>query len=90
MSLNVSLPPELESWVRAHVASGMFSSASEVIREARRLLESYQSVHGAGLAASKLDIAQGLVDLGAARTVPLGIAAVKAKGRPALAARRQG
>ncbi len=41
MSLNVSLPPELESRVRAHVASGMFGSASEVIREALRLFEAY-------------------------------------------------
>ena len=34
MSLNVSLPPELENRVRQHVESGLYSSASEVIREA--------------------------------------------------------
>lgn len=90
MSLNVSLPPELESRVRAHVASGMFGSASEVIREALRLFESYQSVQGAALAALKLDIAQGLADRGAGRVAPLDIEAIKAEGRKALAARRQG
>lgn len=44
MTLNVSLPPELESRVRAHVASGMCGSATEVIREALRIFESYPSV----------------------------------------------
>ena len=39
MSLNVSLPPELENRVRQHVESGLYSSASEVIREALRLHE---------------------------------------------------
>ena len=39
MSLNISLPVELENRVRDHVASGMYGSASEVIREALRLFE---------------------------------------------------
>lgn len=39
MSLNVSLPVELENRVREHVASGLYGSASEVIREALRLFE---------------------------------------------------
>lgn len=62
MSLNVSLPPELEKRVRAHVASGLFGSASEVIREALRLFESYHTVQGATLAALQADIEQGLAD----------------------------
>jgi len=41
MSLNISLPIELENRVRSHVASGMYGSVSEVIREALRLFESY-------------------------------------------------
>jgi antitoxin ParD1/3/4 len=44
MSINVSLPPELEALVRKHVESGMYGSASEVIREALRLFESYEQV----------------------------------------------
>lgn len=43
MSLNISLPAELENRVRDHVASGMYVSASEVIREALRLFETYQA-----------------------------------------------
>ena len=81
MSLNVSLPPELESRVRAHVASGMFGSASEVIREALRLFESYQSVQGATLAALKANIEQGQADKLAGRVTPLNMDAIKAEGR---------
>ncbi len=90
MSLNISLPIELENRVRAHVASGMFGSASEVIREALRLFESYQSVQGAALAALQLDIAQGLSEHQAGRATPLDIEAIKAKGRTILSARGQG
>lgn len=37
--MNVSLTPELEKIVAERVASGRYASASEVIREALRLLE---------------------------------------------------
>lgn len=37
--MNVSLTPELESYVQAKVETGRYTSASEVIREALRLLE---------------------------------------------------
>lgn len=36
MSMNVSLPSELEKLVQAQVKSGLFSSASEVVRHALR------------------------------------------------------
>lgn len=87
MSINISLPPELENRVRSHVASGMFTSASEVVREALRLFESYHSVQGASLAALKADIAQGLDDQASGRTAVLDIAAIKSEGRQVLAKR---
>lgn len=37
--MNVSLTPELEKYVSDKVASGRYTSASEVVREALRLLE---------------------------------------------------
>jgi antitoxin ParD1/3/4 len=37
--MNVSLTPELEQWVDEKVRTGRYASASEVIREALRLLE---------------------------------------------------
>lgn len=86
MSLNVSLPVELENRVREHVASGLYGSASEVIREALRLFEAYQSVQAANLSSLKSDIAAGLADADAGRVSALDIAAIKAQGRTALQA----
>jgi antitoxin ParD1/3/4 len=37
--VNVSLTPELEKFVNAKVEAGRYNSASEVVREALRLLE---------------------------------------------------
>jgi antitoxin ParD1/3/4 len=37
--MNVSLTPELEKFVAGKVKSGRYTSASEVVREALRLLE---------------------------------------------------
>jgi antitoxin ParD1/3/4 len=53
MTLNVSLPTEMEARVREHVASGLYGSASEVIREALRLFEAYQTVQISSLASLK-------------------------------------
>lgn len=38
-SLNVSLTPELTTWIAAQVASGRYRSGSEVVRAALRLLQ---------------------------------------------------
>ncbi|MBU0751100.1 MAG: type II toxin-antitoxin system ParD family antitoxin [Gammaproteobacteria bacterium] len=88
MSMNVSLPPELENRVRQHVESGLYSSASEVIREALRLFEAYQGVQSASLAALKGDIAAGMADIQAGRVRPLNIEDIKRRGREALAVPR--
>ena len=39
MNMNVSLPDELAEYVKSKVSSGRYSSSSEVVREALRLLE---------------------------------------------------
>ncbi len=39
--MNVSLTPELEEFVAGKVESGRYTSASEVVREALRLLEEH-------------------------------------------------
>lgn len=90
MSLNVSLPPELEHRVREHVASGLYGSASEVIREALRLFEAYQTVRKTNLATLKADIAKGLADERAGRVGPVDMSAIKARGRAALHAKASG
>ncbi|MDP2824496.1 MAG: type II toxin-antitoxin system ParD family antitoxin [Sulfuritalea sp.] len=88
MSLNVSLPPELENRVRRHVESGLYGSASEVIREALRLFEAYQNVRAANLTALKADIDQGVADIKAGRIKEVDIESIKRRGRAALAARK--
>jgi antitoxin ParD1/3/4 len=84
MSLNVSLPIELENRVREHVASGMYGSASEVIREALRLFEAYQAIQASSLAALKADVAQGMEDVQTGRVGTVDMQAIKTKGRAAL------
>lgn len=40
--MNVSLTPQLEAMVRQQVASGRYNNASEVVRDALRLLEEHE------------------------------------------------
>jgi antitoxin ParD1/3/4 len=47
--MNVSLTPELEKFVAAKVESGRYNSASEVVREALRLLEEHDSARAVQL-----------------------------------------
>jgi antitoxin ParD1/3/4 len=86
--MNISLPPELENRVRQHVESGLYSSASEVIREALRLFEAYQSLQSANLAALRMDIEQGVADIAAGRVRELDMAEIKQRGRAILASRQ--
>jgi antitoxin ParD1/3/4 len=89
MTLNISLPIELETRVREHVASGLYGSASEVIREALRLFETYQSIQTSSLLALKADIAKGVADAQAGRIEAMDMASIKAKGRATLKARAE-
>lgn len=84
MSLNISLPAELENRVRDHVASGLYGSASEVIREALRLFETYQAVQATSLASLKADVARGVADVHAGRVSALDVATIKTQGRAVL------
>lgn len=88
MSMNVSLPPELEARVRQRVESGMYGSASEVIREALRLFEAYEQVKTAKLDSLRQDIAQGLSDAKSGRVKEVDFASLKQQGRQLLKARK--
>lgn len=84
MSLNVSLPIELENRVREHVASGLYGSASEVIREALRLFEAYQMTQASHMQALRADIHQGLADVHEKRVSILDVDDIKQQGRQRL------
>ncbi|MBI2286878.1 MAG: type II toxin-antitoxin system ParD family antitoxin [Nitrosomonadales bacterium] len=88
MSINVSLPPELEARVRQRVESGMYGSASEVIREALRLFEAYEQVKTAKLDSLRQDIAQGLSDAKNGRAKEIDFAGLKQQGRQLLQTRK--
>jgi len=81
MSINVSLPKELEDRVREHVASGLYGSASEVIREALRLFEACHLAKRAHLSALKADIDCGIADVRAGRVAPVSLVEIEMQGR---------
>lgn len=60
MGMNVNLTPHLEELVRSKVASGLYSSASEVVREALRLMDEQDRIREAKLEQLRSDIRQGL------------------------------
>ncbi len=49
MTLNVNLTPKLEDMVRKKLADGLYNNASEVIREALRLMEAQDRFKPQGL-----------------------------------------
>ena len=84
-AMNISLTPHLESLVKTKVESGLYNSASEVMREALRLLEERDQLNTLRLEALRRDIQEG-IDSG--ETSPLDMEAIKARGRARLAAQQ--
>jgi antitoxin ParD1/3/4 len=68
--MNVSLTPELEKIVAQKVASGRYSSASEVVREALRLFEERERLRELRLEELRKQIAVGLEQLDRGEFVP--------------------
>jgi antitoxin ParD1/3/4 len=67
--MNVSLTPELEQLVTEKVESGRYTSASEVIREALRLLEEHDQLKQQRLAQVREKIDRGLQQLDSGQSV---------------------
>ena len=76
--MNVSLTPELEQYVQEKVSSGLYYSASEVIREGLRLLREREQFQQTRLQELRPDIQAGLVS---DKATPLDMPAIKAKAR---------
>lgn len=60
--MNVSLTPELEQLVQAKVQSGRYNSASEVVREALRLMEQKDELRAIQLQELRARIDKGLAE----------------------------
>jgi antitoxin ParD1/3/4 len=67
--MNVSLTPELERLVQRKVQSGRYSSASEVVREALRLMEQHDQQRTLNLETVRSSITAGMESLRAGRGV---------------------
>lgn len=63
MSMNISLTPELEKWVQLKVESGLYTSASEVIRESLTLLKTQDQLKQIRLNELREEINKGLAEL---------------------------
>lgn len=88
--MNVSLTPELERLVSRRVASGRYGSASEVVREALRLLEERESFRQARLEQLRRDVGAGLRALERGESILFdekAAGAIKSEGRRRLGRR---
>jgi antitoxin ParD1/3/4 len=87
MDMNISLTPQLEEMVRQKVMSGLYTSASEVVREALRLMDEKDQLQAAKLDQLRQAIQEG-IDSGPA--VELDADDVKRAGRTRRAAKVEG
>jgi antitoxin ParD1/3/4 len=86
--MNVSLTPELERFIGEQLKTGLYRTASEVVREGLRLLKEREEDRHHQLQALRRDIATGISQAARGRTRPLDkttFARVRAAGAKALA-----
>lgn len=81
LPMNVSLTSELENYVKLKVATGMYTSASEVMREALRLMEERDTLQSMKLESLRGEIARGDLSIEEGKAKPLDFEAVKAAAR---------
>jgi antitoxin ParD1/3/4 len=80
--MNISLNPHFEELVKGKIESGLYHTASEVMREALRLLEERDQLRELHLEKLRQDIKNGL---NSGEATPLDIETIKAKGRKRIA-----
>jgi antitoxin ParD1/3/4 len=69
--MNVSLTPELEAYVAKKVESGLYQTASEVIREGLRLLRERDDLRQLTLDELRREIAVGIAEAEQGKVAPL-------------------
>ena len=86
--MNISLTPELEQLVNQKVESGMYHSASEVIREGLRLLKDQDELKKIRFDELRRDIGKGIESLNRGKGKPFDVNGLKSEGRKRLARKR--
>lgn len=88
--MNVSLTKELENFINELVESGMYFSASEVVREGLRLLKETNDMKRAKFEQLKADILQGFEESKRGESSPLDVDEIIAEGDRRIRKKRNG
>lgn len=94
--MNINLNDHFENFIEERIKSGQYNSASEVVRDALRLLEEQEQIRAMKMQALKAEIQKGLDDLQQGRystysdeTLGEFFEDVKKRGRERLAAKKK-
>ncbi len=87
-TLKISLPPDLEEWVKAKVQSGQYNSVSEVIHYGLYLLQDQDTLRQIKLERLRKDIAAGVEAAERGEVAPLDVDDIIARGKKRLAETR--
>ena len=87
--MNISLTPRLEKLVNQNVASGLYHSASEVIRAGLRLLIEQDEMKQQRLKELRHEITLGLDEANKGELKPLNMTAIRAEVRKHAAPKRK-
>ena len=88
--MNVSLTKELEKFVNELVESGMYFSASEVVRDGLRLLKEQEQIKKIRYEELRAEILKGYEQSQRGESKPLDIEAIRLEGEKILAKKRNG
>jgi antitoxin ParD1/3/4 len=69
--MHVSLTPKLDKFVKTKVESGLYNNASEVVREALRLMQEHEELRRLKLKRLREELTKGETDLTAGRSTVL-------------------
>jgi antitoxin ParD1/3/4 len=83
--MNISLTPELEAMIHERVRTGLYHSASEVVRDALRLLQEREQLRAIRLEElrKEIDIADAEIERGEVAPLDMDAIIAKAKARKA-------
>ena len=79
--MNISLTPQLEEMVNRKIESGMYTSASEVIREALRLLDEHDRIREIQIREMKEKVMAGVQQIREGKVSPFNTDEIVALGR---------